>query len=352
MDPDAVDQLFQNASNSEGSANRLVKQPNPVLNKMGKLVSLESLPDLTRATIYYALAKKNSDYDAASSLLEVAMKTWEIERFALMLVQPIVKGLRQAFPDSQKSSLRDLAFNAYAEYANSSAEDISAIIYSATEKVSQAWRARCEAHEDTLTDEQLRSFYNSFEFPIMCTFRKILRASLAVAQAALPLYLAQQCRANAAFDFGGNSGLMTTAWSLAGIKRVLLVEQLSSLLHFARWRDHKMNIRNVEYIETCQLRSAISDFDGAFEFGSSVEVLEHVADVEEVVFFFGRLLKKNGILFLSTSFDHYPYPTHLRRNVRHAGNEDSLLKQFGFERIEVTFPIPTRGNERVYRKVY
>lgn len=351
MDSDMIDRLFESIFTAETLPDGLVRQPNPISTKSGQLISLETLSDLTRATIYYALAKKTDNYHAASDLLEAAMKTWEIERFAIMLVQPVVQRLRQALPKTRENSLRDLIFAIYADYANSSGEDIASTIRSATENVHRAWTERCADNEDNLTQEELKSFYSSFEFPVMCTFRKLLRGSLALAQAALPLYLARQCRAEAAFDFGGNSGLMTTAWSLSGINRVLLIEQVPALLDFARWRDQKMNLRNIEYLEECQLRCAMHDFAGAFDFGSSTEVLEHVADVEEAVFLLGRLLKMDGILFLSTSFGHYPHPTHLRRNVCYSGDQDGLLKRFGFERINVAFPIPTRGNERVYRKV-
>jgi 2-polyprenyl-3-methyl-5-hydroxy-6-metoxy-1,4-benzoquinol methylase len=172
-----------------------------------------------------------------------------------------------------------------------------------------------------------------------------------LAQAALPLYLAQQCGATAAFDFGGNSGLMTSALALTGVKRVLLIDQLSFLLDFARWRDQRLNLNNAEYIEANMLESTIDRFVGAFDFGSSTEVLEHVADVEGAIAIFAKLMRKNGILFLSTSFGQHPYPTHLRRNVVYAGKKDDLLQRFGFERLQISFPIPTRGNERVYRKV-
>jgi hypothetical protein len=66
---------------------------------------------------------------------------------------------------------------------------------------------------------------------------------------------------------------------------------------------------------------------------------------------FGKLMRKGGILFLPTSFSQYPYPTHLRRNMVYAGKEDDLLQRFGFERLHVKFHIPTRGNERIYRKI-
>jgi 2-polyprenyl-3-methyl-5-hydroxy-6-metoxy-1,4-benzoquinol methylase len=322
-----------------------------VRNRQGQPLSFASLPDLARATIHYAVAKRRNDYQTASSFLSGAIQTLEIERLSLQFTQLILGRLRLAFPDSKDLSPHELVLRVYSEYADRPVEEIAATIHLAIEKVGRAWREQYEAREDTLTSEQLTHFYASFEFPVMCTFRKILRGSLTLAQAALPLYLAQQCGATAAFDFGGNSGLMTSALALTGVKRVLLIDQLSFLLDFARWRDQRLNLNNVEYIEANMLESTIDRFVGAFDFGSSTEVLEHVADVEGAIAIFAKLMRKNGILFLSTSFGQHPYPTHLRRNVVYAGKKDDLLQRFGFERLQISFPIPTRGNERVYRKV-
>lgn len=351
MELDFVDLVLEGLCGLSQNSDAFVRKPQPVRNGQGQSLSFGSLPDLARAALHYAVARRKNDYQTASDLLNGTIQTLEIERLSLLLAGLVFDRLRLAFSDSNELSPRDLVFRVYSEYANRPFEELAGTIELATEKVARVWREQFEEREDTLTEEELTQFYASFEFPIMCTFRKILRGSLPLAQAALPLQLAQQCRAASAFDFGGNSGLLTSALALTGVKRVLLIDHVPSLLEFARWRDQRMNLNNIEYVEIKRLKSDIDRFADAFDFGNSTEVLEHVADVEGAIAIFAKLMKKSGILFLSTSFGQYPYPTHLRRNVVYAGIEDDLLRRFGFERLNVNFSIPTRGNERVYRKV-
>jgi 2-polyprenyl-3-methyl-5-hydroxy-6-metoxy-1,4-benzoquinol methylase len=351
MGLDLVDLMLEGLFGLPPDSDDFVKKPHPLRNGSGQALNFTSLPDLARATIHYAVARRKNDYRAASDLLSGTIQTLEIERLSLLFKQLIFERLQLAFPDLKDLSPHELVLGVYAEYVGCTVEKISAIKHSATENVSQVWREQYEKCEDTLTSEQLANFYASFEFPIMCTFRKILRSSFPVAHAALPLYFAQQCGATAAFDYGGNSGLLTSALALTGVNRVLLIDQLPSLLDFAKWRDQRMNLTNVAYMRADTLESAIDRFTGAFDFGSCTEVLEHVADVEAALAILAKLLRKSGILFLSTSFNHYPYPTHLRRNLVYAGKEDDLLQRFGFQRLNVKFPVPTRGNERLYRKV-
>ena len=351
MGLDLVDLLLEGLFSLPSESEDFVKKPDILRNAGGETLSFTSLPDLARAIMHFAVAKRKADYRAASSLLHGIVQTLQIERSSLHFTELIFDRLREAFPNFRHLSPHDLVFQIYSEYTGRPVEEIVASTETAVEKVAQSWRERYETRESTLTNEQLADFYASFDFPIMCTFRKILRGSLSVAQAALPLHVAQQFKATAAFDFGGNSGLLTTALALTGVKRVLLIDQSPSLLDFARWRDQRMKVGNIEYVDVRGFESQNDSFVGVFDFGCCVEVLEHVADVEAVVAILARLLRQNGILFLSASFGQYPFPTHLRRNLVYADKEDELLRRFGFERLPVAFPIPTRGNERLYRKV-
>ena len=198
---DLVDLVLEGLFGLPQDSDNFVRKPRPVLNRHGQPLSFASLPDLARATIHFAVAKRRNDYQTASNLLSGAIQTLEIERLSLLFTQLIFERLRLAFPDSKALCPHDLVLSIYSEYENRPVEEITATIHSATDKVGRAWQEQCEAREDNLTSEQLRDFYASFEFPVMCTFRKILRGSFTLAQAALPLQLAQQSGATAAFDW-------------------------------------------------------------------------------------------------------------------------------------------------------
>jgi len=80
-------------------------------------------------------------------------------------------------------------------------------------------------------------------------------------------------------------------------------------------------------------------------------VMEHIFDVEKAVAAMAALLKKDGLLFFSASFGHYPYPSHLRRNVAFAGKEDDLLRRHGLQPVDASFPFPMAPNQKLYKKV-
>lgn len=70
-----------------------------------------------------------------------------------------------------------------------------------------------------------------------------------LAAGGLPFWAAAHLKPKAAFDFGGNSGLMTTLMAAAGTERCLLLDFSAKLLDFARWRDQRMGLNGIQYLE-------------------------------------------------------------------------------------------------------
>jgi 2-polyprenyl-3-methyl-5-hydroxy-6-metoxy-1,4-benzoquinol methylase len=74
-----------------------------------------------------------------------------------------------------------------------------------------------------------------------------------------------------------------------------------------------------------------------FDIGCCHQVLEHLSDMRPCLEHLSQLVRKGGILFLSTGFHLYPHPGHLRMNLQHRGHEAELLAPFGFTPLKLDF---------------
>lgn len=198
-------------------------------------------------------------------------------------------------------------------------------------------------------------FYNSIPFPIGCyEWSVFTQNNLAIAYRALPILLAENTGCRKVFDFGGNSGYLAAAMTRANdLDECMLIEENQGMLEFARWRDNLCGIKNVTYKKKSEVEIEIDKYSNFFDLGICTEVLEHVYDVEGTVECISRMLRPEGILFLSTSFGLYPESSHLKKNLLHySGKEEELMAGHGLVKCNnVNLPLPLLGNMGVYIKV-
>lgn len=360
--PDLVDLMLSGASAQLQGPGAVVGKPAEFKDSQGRSLAFASTADLIRGIIQYAVARQRGDVTAAGRYLATMSQTLATESLAFQFTEMMRHRLIRAMPfncaddliRNGRMTLQDLVVHLYSEYAARPPAEVQHLLAGTMDRLAEAWQGLCvtQVDEDLLSAECLKAFYEGREFPLACTFRRLLGNNLTVAHAALPLLVAKQHKATAVFDFGGNSGLTTSAMAASGIPRVLLADLSHTMLEFARWHDRRMGLGNIEYLElgAADEGSSVDALAGAFDFGVCTEVLEHTANVELAIATMAKLLRVGGVLFQSASFGHYPYPTHLRRNVVHAGHEDDLMRRFSFERIPLNCPIPLQGNERLYRK--
>ncbi len=153
------------------------------------------------------------------------------------------------------------------------------------------------------------------------------------------------------FDFGGGIGNLTAAMSKLGHQNVYLVETDTQQLEFVKWKDEKCGIKNINYIGS----DKVVDFfkmKESFQFGISVEVLEHVINPPELMESLANLIAPGGYLFLTSSFHVYPHEGHLKSNVQYTNKEDEILKPFGMDRVHFNNPgLPFLFNWKLFQKI-
>lgn len=346
---DVIDLVFAglSAPNTEAA---YVRPPN-VSNRNDGKFSIVVPDDLSRAAIRFQDLYRKLDFGQARQMLSLMEKTIQVEKVASLIREIIYQRLLIAVGAPAGTPIPTLIWRLYSSYAKSTPEEIIAIVSKTNAIFSESWKTFA-ADEDELTEEGLKEYYNGLPFPTGCTFRKLNSDSLMLAYQALPFWASTSLKPKAAFDFGGNSGLMTTLMAANGVERCLLIDFSAKMLDFAQWKDKRMGIANVDYLELdAAVANMPTQYKERFDYGICTEVMEHVFDVEKAVEAMAVLLKKDGLLFYSSSFGHYPFATHLRKNVVFAGKEDELLRRHGLQPVEATFPIPLSGNQRVYKKV-
>ncbi len=88
----------------------------------------------------------------AGDILTALEKTLAIEKISLQLLSIVYDRLIVALPNARGSSLQDLLFKLYSEYANRSVAEIQVLCRQAVERMSTAWNARFPTRrESTLT---------------------------------------------------------------------------------------------------------------------------------------------------------------------------------------------------------
>lgn len=242
---DAVDLVFAGlAAHGKGSYVR----PPAVINQNAQGMGLISPEDFTRAAIQFQDQYRRLDFISARQSLEMLERTVQVEKISVVVREVIYPRLLIAVGAPHGTPIPELIARLYAAYANSTPAEMMALASNTVGAFDAKWK-EVAADEDALTPEILKNFYEGMPFPIGCTFRKINLDNYQLAAGGLPFWAAAHLKPKAAFDFGGNSGLMTTLMAAAGTERCLLLDFSAKLLDFARWRDQRMGLNGIQYLE-------------------------------------------------------------------------------------------------------
>jgi SAM-dependent methyltransferase len=197
------------------------------------------------------------------------------------------------------------------------------------------WR-ELTADESDINAESLSRYYNSIPFPGTCGLLRAWNAPWLVSRV-YPLFLARSAApAPSFFDYGGSTGLLTSIARSMGYFRVALIDDYEAGIAFARWRDGVLGQTGIDYLTPAAVDGYAEQH--RFDFGCCHQVLEHLSDMSQCLRQLSQLLRKGGILFLSTGFGLYPHPGHLRINQQYLGRETELLAPYGFTplRLDLT----------------
>jgi SAM-dependent methyltransferase len=210
------------------------------------------------------------------------------------------------------------------------------------------WR-KLTADESDLSAGSLTRYYNSIPFPGTCGLLRLWNPSWLVSRV-YPLLLARQVAPTPSFfDYGGSTGLLTSIASSMGYARVALIDDYDAGLQFAKWRDTLLDRRGIDYLRPDAVPSYAANQQ--FDVGCCHQVLEHLSDMQPCLQQLSLLVRKGGLLFLSTGFHLYPHPGHLRSNIEYRGREAELLAPFGFSPIALNLvPFKLQGFLHIFRK--
>ncbi len=306
---------------------------------------------LPKAAAYYYSHMNSLEFDEASTILKSMKESLAIEECSLIIKRALFGNYRSISFLKEKTNPAEIILELYSRYLEQSQAEIKALLDNASTIYTERWN-EVVPDEDNVTPEQLNIFYNSFPFPVGCFLQECAKNNLVLAYRALPILLADANGSKKIFDFGGNSGLVTSSMaSMLDLDVCMLIEENTKMLNFAKWRDDLFGIKNVIYKKESEICSEIADYTGFFDFGVCTEVLEHAYFVEETVAVMAQMLKQGALLYQSASFGLYPEPSHLKKNLCYAGKEDELMNMYGFDRITgLNLPIPVYPNIRIYVK--
>lgn len=128
-------------------------------------------------------------------------------------------------------------------------------------------------------------------------------------------------------DFGGGIGEDAIGFLKFGFQPTIYeIESLTA--QFAQWRFFKHNLK----IEVITNRKDLGQYDSIH----CTEVLEHLVDPVKTISLFPHLLRKNGILLVTHSFQRVgeKYPSHLEENAIYAENFTELVENANFVYLE------------------
>ena len=328
-----------------------------ILDNLCNHLSAEKLPDAVQGlSVEAERAFSTGDFDHYKKLCSAQSIVNNVFRFSAIAVQSIIpeehlsaaRGeWRKEEPADNRSILTNAALAMRAEYLDTDTSSLREQLQSIEKECTELWK-RIVPNEDTVTPEQLRDFYTT------CGERNRVGQIPAFANASLATALRGWVGSiapsfgNSLFDYGGGDGVVTSIAAKCGIERTVLIDANPHALEFAKWRDQKLNINNVEYYSD----KDVDSLNETFDFGVSMETMEHVYDPPETARTLAGLLKKDGILFQTTSFHIYPYPSHLKKNVQYSGREDELMASVGMTRVNVSnIPVPMLATRRFYKKI-
>jgi len=329
--------------------------PTPYTNSAGQPLGGYDAPNMARAALHLVAHGTRGRYDEALQGLDELEAALRVERLGLeferlVLPEDLWRRRGQAIDDGQeRSPIKTLILRLYEGFLGEDVATIEERLSEAIGRGQERWN-QTVPDEDHPTFEQLSAFYNGQEFPEGDMMPEAVASRLACAHRMIPVRVALELGAKSAFDYGGGSGLTTSALAAAGLSAVTLIEENVAMLEFAAWRDREAGIEGVSYLRESALCDDLEARAGSYDFGVCTEVLEHVLDVEGTIARMARLVRPGGLLFQSASFALYPHLSHLKPNIQYAGREDELMAQVGFERVPLEAPVPMLANQRLYRR--
>jgi 2-polyprenyl-3-methyl-5-hydroxy-6-metoxy-1,4-benzoquinol methylase len=212
----------------------------------------------------------------------------------------------------------------------------------------RSWR-ELTADESIVNPESLTRYYNSIPFPGTCGLLRLWNAPWLVSRV-YGLFLGRRTApAPSFFDYGGSTGILTSIARSMGYGKVALIDDYDAGLEFARWRDGLVGRTGVDYLRPAAVEAYAER--QRFDVGCCHQVLEHLSDLRPCLEHLSLLVRKGGILFLSTGFGLYPHPGHLRSNVQYVGREAALLAPYGFTPLSLDLtPFRLEGFLHVFQK--
>lgn len=340
---------------TEHDFSAFVPKPVPHTTTSGSPLLGYDAENLARAVLHLIAHGERGRYEQAREIVDGLGWAIEVEKLRLPLLSGVFpaglwdKYYKPIEDGRPRSPLIELVLRLYEAFTGQPVDKIIQLLDCAFEDGQKLW-ARVVPDEDNPTHSQLSEFYNGSTFPSGDCMLETLPHSLACAYRMVPALLATKHGFQSAFDYGGGSGLSTSSLASQGIEKVVLIDESTNALEFARWRDHEAGIKGVEYLQESALIADFEPHRGQYDLGVCTEMLEHVIDVEGTVDRLANLVRPGGLLFQSTSFGLYPHLSHLKPNLRYHTKEDELMASHGFDRVEFGLTIPTLQNQRLYRR--
>lgn len=347
---DVLDLIIDRNLNSVTDLKEFIAEP--LLNKTTRGVDLFGFQtdQISKAALYYHYYLEHLELNEANQILSQLKITIAIEELALLFKRALFLNAHRVNFLQNKMNIKEVVLELYKQFSGLSYSELNDLIERKQDIYRNKW-FEIVPDEDNVTPEQLGCFYNSLPFPVGCLLINCLENSLTAAYRTLPILLARSNNSKRVFDYGGNSGQLTSAMANSlELNECMLIEENEILLNFAKWRDDLFNVKNVSYKKESELINCLDSYNSYFDLGICTEVLEHVYYVEETVNILSKILRTGGLLYLTASFGLYPEPSHLKKNIKYYGKEDELMKKFGFERVNAQFPIPLLSSVLVYRK--
>jgi len=350
MRKDLIDIIMNSIDSGALDIRECLRRPEKHKNTRGNDLFGYSPANLAKASLYYSHYCKKFSFNTAEEIFVQMKVSLAIEELIFIFNKALFSNIHCVDFLNDMMDIEEIIVELYSRFSNKPQKEIQAVLNKKMEIYTNNWNEFVK-DEDNVTLEQLGTFYNSIPFPAACYLNDCAKDSLSTAYRALPILLARSNKSKRIFDFGGNSGMITSALANSiDIDYCMLIEENETLLEFAKWRDELFGIKHVLYNRESYISENIDQFRGQFDLGICTEVLEHVYDVEETVSNISKLLQTGGLLYQTTSFGLYPEPSHLKKNIVYAGHEDELMAKYGLERIDIQFPIPLLPTIKVYIK--
>lgn len=141
-------------------------------------------------------------------------------------------------------------------------------------------------------------------------------------------------------DFGAGNGDLSLALARAG-RPTVHFDVPGTSLEFARWRARRESL-NVAFLTDRAELVRTAEREGPFDTIVSLDVLEHIADLDAVLRMFGAVLAPAGRLIVNVPFgETQSHPMHLN----HAKDDvPASLRQMGLRNLK-TWALMVRGSE-------